>query len=215
MWSHQSWNLKNRDSQLRKRWPLLDQNFQWKFVYLLFFAAGLATILMVAPMYYFTIQNYKIFTGLSYEQAPELLQHLEREQMSMNTFLVCSIVTTFLFCLVLGLRLSMRIVAPIKLMKSHLRRLSRGEWHGPPLKVRTTDEFQDLVETYNYFYQAFRIQIQNDLHLLQKMSIDPKNRDAFQAWQSLIDEKKQQLNIATNVSNASDSKPLPDQRHVS
>lgn len=92
-----------------------------------------------------------------------------------------------------------RMIGPLKVLRNHLKWLSRGHWNLPPLKVREKDEFQDLIESYNYFYSSFRANIYKDLEALKKLNIDANNRDAYKAWKSMIEEKTIQLDISEEL----------------
>lgn len=211
MWSHNFWNLKSHRPRFRDARLIFDGGFSYKISSLLIFLSLTSALLLAAPLAYYSIQNYAIFSKLSYEQAPDLLRHIEREYREVWMLMACSIIAVIVMSSIVATKLAHRILAPIKIMKSHLKLLSRGEWSSPPIRVREDDEFQDLIEAYNYFYQSFRIQLQNDLRRISQLSVDKNNHDAYLAWKSLIDEKSRQLNVL-NVSSASRS---PDQRHVS
>lgn len=144
-------------------------------------------------MLYYTRENYRIFSGLSYQVAPELLSHLERELFGLYLFSASGFIAVIVLCVWLGTRISGRWVAPTKLLRSHLRHLSRGEWYVPPLHLRSTDEFQDLVESYNYFYNTLRLETARDIKALSQLNIDPNNHNATYMWQSLMEEKQKRI----------------------
>lgn len=91
-----------------------------------------------------------------------------------------------------------------------------------PIKVRETDEFQDLIEAYNYFYSSYRSMLQKDLENLKSLSIDSSNRDAYIAWKQMIEERARQLHIpaewpdpAPVILNDAKSSEARDSRHAS
>ena len=86
------------------------------------------------------------------------------------------------------------------------------------IRVRDNDEFQDLIEMYNYFYESTRTQILRDYRSLSKFKIEPMDRDSFLAWQFMLQEKGMQLNIESHEalfhSDISETSSKPDQPHV-
>lgn len=216
-----------------KHWPpetghllrgskLIDRDFQLRYTLLILASAMGGMILTLIPVYFFLNQNYQIFTELSLRDAPGILTSLEREQSWMNTLLVATLIGMTVYFTILGLKITNRLVGPLRVMKNHLHQLCRGNFHQKPITVRDTDEFQDLIETYNYFYNSFRQNLRRDLELLGRLSIDPKNRDAYLAWTALIEEKTRQFYLVHEVA-STDLKPLssasdgqsPDSRHAS
>ncbi|MBC86520.1 MAG: hypothetical protein CL677_05010 [Bdellovibrionaceae bacterium] len=174
----------------------IDQGFQLKYT---FFVSGivlLAIACVFIPSFYFLNENYKIFTDIAYEYAPNMVRHLDREYGGLILIASGTFVAVGAFFFILGLKVTAKIIAPIHIITNHLRNLSRGRWFDRPVRIRDTDEFQDLVDAYNYFYHSFQKAISRDLKKLEKIHVDPADRDSFFALQEMISEKKQQLNIA-------------------
>lgn len=183
-------------------------------------AAFFGSLVALGPSYYFMNQNYEIFSRLALDHAPALVENLQREQQWINATLGYSCVAVLLFFGFLSFRMTNRIVGPIKVLRNHLLALSRGHWHQPNLKIRDNDEFHDLVDSYNYFHGAFKVNLQKDLELLRRLQIDPRNKDAYKAWHGLIDERCAQLGLEkSKVMPATDSAApnaqSPDARRVS
>ncbi|MEZ4872466.1 MAG: hypothetical protein R2827_09545 [Bdellovibrionales bacterium] len=88
-----------------------------------------------------------------------------------------------------------KVIAPIQILTNHLRNLSRGRWFEQPVRVRETDEFQDLIDAYNYFYLSFQKSISRDLKKLEMIHIDPSDRDSYFALQEMLEEKRSQLHL--------------------
>ena len=200
-----------------KHWPpetgyllrgskLVDREFQVRYTLMILGAAMGGILLAIGPMYFFLNQNYQIFAELAIKEAPSLLTSLEREQSWMNTLLIATFIGTTVYFTIFGLKITNRLIGPLRVMKNHLHQLCRGNFHQSPITVRDTDEFQDLVETYNYFYNSFRQNLRRDLEMLSRLSVDPKNRDAYLAWTALIEEKTQQFYMETA---RIELKPLP------
>ncbi|MCB0422275.1 MAG: hypothetical protein KDD61_14855, partial [Bdellovibrionales bacterium] len=104
--------------------------------------AGL--IVLLSPVFYFLHSNYKIFVEFAYETSPYLVEYLEREELWISIFLSATVLALIVFFTIIGFRFTNKIVGPINVLKNHLTELSHGNWHGPPIKVREDDEFQEL-----------------------------------------------------------------------
>ena len=162
-------------------------------------ASTLGMIAAVLPIYYFLDQNYRIFTDLAYQYSPGLLEHLERERIWVTSLLFSGFAGLTVFFLFLSFKFTNRIVGPLRVLRNHLRRLSRGCWYMSPVKIRDTDEFHDLIEAYNYFYESWRTHIRRDIELIKQIKIDPESREAYAAWRTLLEEKSMQLNLKTEL----------------
>ena len=173
----------------------IDKDFQLKYTSVVLLAAIIGTSVSVLPSIFFLNENYQIFVDLAYDNAPQILEYLERERAWLNLIIVSGVLGTLAFFWYLGLKLTSRIVGPVNVLKNHIRGLSRGRWDQAPVSTRERDEFNDLIETYNYFYESFQVNLKRDLAFLQKLAIDPQNRDAYLAWRNLIEEKQKQLGV--------------------
>lgn len=171
----------------------IDKDFQVKYTLVVVMAAVIGILVSAVPIYYFLDQNYEIFRNLAYSDAPELLNHLEREHRWMKVLLTGSIVGVVVFFTFLGLRMTAKIVAPIKLISNHMKKMTRGLWKQKELKIRDDDEFQDLVDTYNYFYQSFQVYLEEDVRKLEAMEISSEDSQTYNLWKSMIEDKRLQL----------------------
>lgn len=188
-------NLKRTPGFTVRSSRFIDREFQLKYTSVVLLAAIIGTSVTVLPSLFFLNENYQIFVNLAYDNAPQILEYLERERAWLNLVIVSSVMGTLAFFWYLGLKLTSRIVGPINVLKNHIRGLSRGKWDQPLVKTRDKDEFNDLIETYNYFYESFQVNLKRDLAFLQKLAIDPENRDAYLAWRQLIQQKQTQLGV--------------------
>lgn len=177
----------------------IDREFQLRYVAIVVSAAAFGMLVSVGPAYYFLNQNYAIFVDLAFDHSPALLANLQQERYWINMLLACGVLSTLVFFAFLSFKMTHRMIGPLKVLRNHLKWLSRGHWNLPPLKVREKDEFQDLIESYNYFYSSFRANIYKDLEALKKLNIDANNRDAYKAWKSMIEEKTIQLDISEEL----------------
>jgi hypothetical protein len=177
----------------------IDREFQLRYVSIVVIAAAFGMLVSIGPAYYFLNQNYQIFVDLAFDNSPDLLANLQRERYVVNVVLMCGISATLLFFGLLSFKMTNRMTGPLKVLRNHLKWLSRGRWSQPPLKVRESDEFQDLIEAYNYFYSSFRANLYKDLERLKSFNIDSHNRDAYKAWLQMIEEKSLQLQLKTET----------------
>lgn len=181
--------------KFRRKSSLIDRHFQMRYTLVLIGGATAGLIVLLSPVFYFLHSNYKIFVEFAYETSPYLVEYLEREELWISIFLSATVLALIVFFTIIGFRFTNKIVGPINVLKNHLTELSHGNWHGPPIKVREDDEFQELIEVYNYFYQAYRTQINKDLDQLKKLSIDNRDIKSVRLWESMINEKIQQLQL--------------------
>lgn len=184
-----STNIKRRKSRY------VDREFQLKYVGLFVGSCTFALALTAYPIYYYWKQNNNIFVNLAYDLAPRLVEHLEREYVWLHVFLFAASAGCILFFSIMAFKISEKVIAPVKLLRNHLIQLTQGNWHTQPLKIRTDDEFQDLVNTYNYFFHCFKQNALNDYQRLQQLNVSPENITAFSLWRQMIEEKEQQLNL--------------------
>ncbi|MNT26749.1 hypothetical protein D3C72_1623420 [compost metagenome] len=83
-----------------------------------------------------------------------------------------------------------------------MHQLMLGQWDIPDFKLPEDDDFRDLSMTYDYFYRSLKANTEAELKLLEKLTIDPQNREAYAAWKSLMNTQRARLGIEeTFISN--------------
>ena len=174
---------------------ILNKAFQYKYTLFLITAVTGGTLLFFAPAYYFIKQNYDLFVSLAYDTHPGLVTHLEREVVWLGVFMALSLAMIIGLCLLIGLRLTKNVLAPLIQMEKHMKELMYGNWHIPDYKLSTDDDFRDLSTTYDYFYRSLKANTEAELKLIEKLSIDPQNREAYAAWKNLIVIKRSRLGL--------------------
>ncbi len=194
----------------RRQIKFIDRRLQLQHILMVVCAAGLGLAVAVIPIYYYLDQNYRIFANLAIEHSPELLESLERERVIVNVILLIGSLATLIAFSTLSYRMTNRIVGPLKVLRNHLRLLTRGDFRHPAIKVRDSDEFQDLIDAYNYFYLSFRTHLNKELFLLQKITVDSRNTDSVQALEALMSTKMVQLGRASTIDLSSSSAEVPD-----
>lgn len=196
MWSYRGLKHIRSASHLRSPSRFIDRSFQLRYSAIVIGAATLGVLVTSFPIYYFLSENYRIFVEIAYDQAPALLDDLERERIWIHSLLLAGLTALIVFFSLFSLRMTNRIVGPLKIIRNHLKQLTRGHWHQKPIKIREKDEFQDLIEAYNYFYMSFQTNARRELNLLKKLAVDSNNKDAYTAWVQLMNEKNQQLGLS-------------------
>lgn len=203
---------------LNPRRYILNKAFQYKYSWYMITAIVGATLLFLLPAFFFITQNYELFKSLAYDTHPSLVSHLEREVLWLKVFLGVSVVFLCAVTLFLSIRMTKNLLSPLVSMEKHMHQLMLGQWHIPDYPLPAEDDFRDLSMTYDYFYRALKANTETDLKLLEKLSIDPSNREAYAAWKHLVTEKRARLGIEEefilneNVSSLNESR---SKRHVS
>ncbi|WP_142701500.1 hypothetical protein [Bdellovibrio sp. ZAP7] len=176
----------------RKRF-ILNKAFQYKYSWYMITAFAGGALLFFIPAYYFISQNYELFKTLAYDTQPRLVEHLEREMVWLRVFLGASIIAITAVTLFLSIRMTKNLLAPLIRMEKHMHQLMLGQWHIDDYVIPEEDDFRDLSMTYDYFYRALKANTETELKLLEKLSIDPQNREAYAAWKHLLAEKRARL----------------------
>lgn len=173
----------------------LDKSFQNKYTWYMITAVAGAAILFFVPAFYFINQNYDLFKSLAYDTHPHLVQHLEREVSWLRVFLGVSLVFIIGVTFTLSVRMTRKLLSPLIKMEDHMHQLMLGRWDIPDYYTPNEDDFRDLSMTYDYFYRTLKANTEAELKLLEKLSIDPQNREAYAAWKQLLSEKRARLGI--------------------
>ena len=177
----------------RQRPHIIDRDFQLRYTLYFIGSVTLGTLTIIVPTYFFLNQNYNIFMELAYRHSPDLLSYLEQERIVMNKLFFSVGMGLLTFSGVIGLRMTGHIIAPVKSLKKHLEQVAKGHCFIPEIKPRNNDEFQDTIESYNYFYRSLRYNLKVDLQRLRSLNIDPNHQRAYKSWKTMIEEKALQL----------------------
>lgn len=165
---------------------ILNKAFQYKYCWYMITAVAGGAILFLLPAYYFVSQNYELFKSLAYDTQPHLVGHLEREVTWLQVFLGVAFVSITAVTLFLSIRMTKNLLSPLVRMEKHMHQLMLGQWHIPDYANPEEDDFRDLSMTYDYFYRSLKANSETELKLLEKLSIDPQNREAYAAWKQLL-----------------------------
>lgn len=200
-----------RQSQHRPQKFILNKAFQFKYTWYLMIAVTGSTLFFFAPAYYFMKQNYDFFVSVAYDTHPGMIAHLEREVVWLAVFMTLSLAIIVGLSLLIGLRMTKNLLSPLIQMEKHMKELMYGHWYIPDYKIAPEDDFRDLSLTYDYFYRSLKVNTEAELKLIEKLSIDPQNREAYAAWKNLIMIKRSRLGIQETPFEEFNVQPLSKQ----
>lgn len=197
---------------------VLEKKFQYKYTgYMVTAIVGGAALFLI-PSFYFINQNYELFKTLAFDTHPYLVEHLEREISWLKFFLMASLALMMGLTFLLSIKMTRNILAPLIKMEKHMHSLMLGHWHIPDYPIPEGEDFRDLSLTYDYFYRSLKANTEAELKLLEKLSIDPQNREAYTSWRSLINEKRARLGLTEEFisnENVVNLNEFDQKRHVS
>lgn len=179
---------------LRARRYILNKSFQYKYCWYMVTAVAGGAVLFLLPSYFFINQNYELFKSLAYDTHPHLVEHLEREITWLRIFLGASFAFLGGITLLLSIRMTKNLLSPLVTIEKHMHQLMLGQWNIPDY-LPEHDDFRELGMTYDYFYRALKANTEAELKLLEKLTIDPQNREAYAAWKNLLSTKRARLGI--------------------
>lgn len=195
---YQDWNKKQRLEKIsRPRLVDLDRvSFQTRYSVFLMTSCGGAFLIFAGPAAWFLLQNQKLFEGLAYDVAPELISHLERESSWLLLFFIVGFGLISAAAAWLGQRLTRHLMLPLSRMERHLDLLNQGQWNQDPLSFRSDDDFRKLYESYNRLFRSLKEKQEKELSTLERMNFDPEQRQNWVLWQSLMQDKRKSLGLS-------------------
>jgi len=175
------------------------RQFRWKYTgYLLATTIGTLFLFLGVTVSNF-IQNYQIFKKLAFDLNPQLVLHLEREVTWFLIFLAVSVVAIASLTFLIGFKMTTSILRPLIHMERHMTKVINGDWGSEDFRFSKAEDLTDLYGTYSYLYRSLRAQAQMELKLLEKLVIDPNNRETITTWKQLVNMKKTQLNLREKI----------------
>lgn len=174
---------------------------------------GLTGCLLVflLPALYFVEQNYGTFLQLAYDVKPGLIQHLEREMLWLRGFLFLGLVATSVVCFFFGRRLLKQMLEPLDSVEDHLRALTRGDWSKPAPEIPSNDADRGFFLTYEYFHRALKSGAESELKMLERIIVDPAQRESYNLWKTLIASQRARLGagaVSDSSAESSEARPL-------
>ncbi len=179
----------------KSAWKASHRSFQWKYTGFLVAAVFGTVALFLGVAFYQVQQNYEIFKQLAFATNPELVMHLDREIVGFGLFALATLGAVFVFCLVLGLRFTANVIKPVIHLERHMKKVTQGDWSHPDFRFRSNDDLSDLLDTYSYMYRSLRAHTEHEIKLLEKIAIDPNNRESLVIWKTLVQQKRAQLKL--------------------
>jgi hypothetical protein len=152
---------------------------------------GVAFFLGVA--FYKLFQNYELFKSLAFDIQPDLVQHLEREVIWFGFFCIATGASIFIFCLLIGLRLTSALIRPFLHMERHMRKVLHGDLRSADFRYSDQEDLVEILDTYSLMYRTIRSQIQTDIELINQISVDPDDRESVEIINKFIRLKQKQL----------------------
>lgn len=175
------------------------RDFQWKYTgYLLTTMIG-TLLLFLGFTVSNLLQNYGIFKRLAYESSPQLVNYLEREVTWLVIFAGVGILAVAGLTFLIGFKMTTGILRPLIHMERHMMKVIRGDWSTEDFRFSKKEDLTDLFGTYSYLYRSLRSQALMEIKLLEKLVIDPNNREAMVIWKQLVSMKKTQLNLHDKI----------------
>lgn len=178
-----------------RRSLILHKDFQQKYLNIFLSALFLGIFTFIAPAAYFIHQNYKIFTNLSFNLSPQLVDHLAREESWIYFLFTISTITFMSYFSYIVLRMTSKLVGPLMAVDRHMKKVIHGDFSIPSLKMRQDDDLKDILKTYDHLYQSLRYQIQQDVAQLQKLKVDSSDRESYGILQNIILRKEKQIGL--------------------
>ncbi|MGZ3770113.1 MAG: hypothetical protein ACXVCP_13835 [Bdellovibrio sp.] len=179
---------------------ILNKSFQYKYIWYMVTAVAGGAMLFLLPSYFFVNENYELFKNLAYDSHPNLVQHLEREVSWLRFFLISSFAFLIGITLLLSIRMTKNLLAPLVTIEKHMHKLMLGQWHIPDY-LPDHDDYRELGMTYDYFYRSLKANTEMEIKLLEKLTIDPQNREAYAAWKNILAVKKARLGLKEEFEN--------------
>lgn len=195
------------------------KSFQQRYSRSILLTVGGGALLFFIPAYYFIHENYQLFTNLAYDVSPQLVEHLEREVHWLFLFMLTSLISISTVTFYLSMKMTRNIMIPLATINKHMQQMMVGVWNTPEIHFDSEKEFKDLSLTYDYFHRTLKASTEAELKLLEKINIDPQNREAYRSWKQLINEKRARLGYEpyseTSSENVVESSVSDLKRHAS
>lgn len=185
----------SKDLPNRNSYSIHDYQFQWKYIavfsLMLLFAFSATTL----PLIYIYTKNYVVFERLAFDLYPKLVENLYQEKNWIWILYGLSLVSLLGFSVYFGRKFTNKILLPIHQIEKNLHQMMLGKWTEQIEFDESKEDFKSIKISYEYFQRALKANTEMELNLLQKISVDPNNRDAFLAWKNLIEFKALRIGL--------------------
>lgn len=192
-----------------KKGALQESHHRFRRRYMVFLSMTMSMTMFIflgLSAYYLT-QNYSIFKKLAFQTNPQLIAYLDREITWFLILLSVCTVAVLGLSLYIGHRITMEIIRPLIHMERHMKKVIKGDLKSDDFRFSKAEELFDFFSTYSYLYRSMRAQTQTELKLLEKLVIDPHNRESMNNWKQLIETKRRQLAIPEEIDSLTENAP--------
>jgi hypothetical protein len=179
----------------KKRWQSWHHVFRLKYTAFLIATVFGTMALFLGVAFYEIHQNYELFKQLAYDTQPQMLADLEREMTQLGLFVFASLSAVFLFCFVLGMKLTKGILGPLIHLEGHMKKITQGNWMSADFRFNTNEDMSELFDTYSYMYRSLRAHTEYEIKMLESLVIDPNNRESIAVQKNLVQQKRAQLGL--------------------
>ena len=187
----------------------LNKRFQSRYVTLLTASLLASSALFLLAAFYFTQQNQAVFKDLAFDIYPNMVKHIERESKWLLILLGLSFAAIGVSTMWIARRMTSHLIEPLVEMEKHMRHLIVGEWEKSGYRFSESKDFKDLSITYDYLLNTLKSVTEQELEMLVRMRLDPRDKETFHTWSELINQKRKRLGLApiTVTSAEFDAKP--------
>ena len=193
----------------------LHKRFQTRYVTLLTGSLFFSTCLFVVTAFYFTQENYQLFKSLAFDVQPSLVRHIERESQWLLILLVLSLAATCFSAYRISVRMTSHLIEPLVEMERHMRQLVAGRWEQTHFRFSESADFKDLSMTYDYLLHMLKSLTEQELEMMLRMRLDPREKETVHIWIELINQKRSRLNLEPLNVTSLMTDVKPDLRRVS
>ncbi len=170
---------------LRRRQYIINQDFQFRYIGLL---VGLASLLclvfIVMTKHYIELNlNPLIETGLISSPVINELIQIEKQFLNKNLLIVfLGVLATITLA---GIFITHRIAGPIYALERRMKQIAQEGMQRTPFQIRRTDEFQELVESFNDMMASIQKQMDQQAQKIKVLEGGHTHRETLKEKESL------------------------------
>lgn len=157
------------------------------------FAIGLTLLVFGLPLTYVLNKNYSAFISLAFQYEPSLIKQIEREQVWTNIFIATMSLSIIAINLYVMWKFVSRFSQSTKVLTNQFRDLSKGKWGDKDQALLDPANYDSLIAHYDYFLKSLQALTLSEIRQLEKLVVDPKNREAYAIWEQLLKAKRSRL----------------------
>lgn len=209
MWFSRSKEYDRPNAYLRRTTTYVDRDFQLRHTRYILFVALLSSGTFLLPILLLTNQNYALFMKLADVMSPGMAKYIAKEHLQINVVFAFTLIAYGIFWTIFGKKMTAKIAGPIKVLRNHMRLISRGDYTLDVIRLREDDEFKELINTYNSMYKILQTQNERDLNTLRNIISTVTNPVARDLLSTMIEEHqlRQQQPPQSNT-NQSNTNPI-------